>query len=271
MAFFIQISDLHFGAEVPAAVDALLETIAHTHPDAVLCCGDFTMRARRFEWRAARDFLEKIAVPVVSIPGNHDIPAANQPLDRLLHPFRRYKRFISDDMEPHASFGGLEVSGINTARPWGSWPTFDWSHGAVSVAQCAALPFKFTSHAGMRAVMIHHPLRGEAGQTRKLLRKNGLLLAAMASAKVDLLLAGHFHRSYIDVMPLPVGEGNIVLSHVSTACSRRTKGEPMGFHGIETGENSVTITQYCFNDGKFEIVSTHLFHREENVWSKQGA
>ncbi|MBB5351770.1 3',5'-cyclic AMP phosphodiesterase CpdA [Haloferula luteola] len=268
MATFIQISDLHFGAEVPQAVEALLTHIAATRPAAVLCCGDYTMRARRHEWQASRAFLEKISVPVISIPGNHDIPAANQPFDRIFHPFRRYRKSISSDPEPHAQFADLEVVGLNTARAWGVPPTFDWSHGAVSVKQCATLPFRFSSDSGLRAVMIHHPLKAEAEQTRKLLRRNGLLLASLATAKVDLLLAGHFHRSFIDLMPLPMGEGNVVLSHVSTVFSHRTKGEPMGFHTLATGDQSVEITRHCFRDTQYEIDSTHAFKREGSIWSK---
>ena len=266
MALFIQISDLHFGAQVPAAVEALLGAIDSIKPAAVLCCGDYTMRARNREWQASRAFLDQIEAPVISIPGNHDIPSINQPFDRIFHPFRRYRRIISKDLEPHEQIDDLEISGVNTTRRWGVPPTFDWSHGSVSVAQCAALPFRFSSDSGLRAVMIHHPLKSEPAMGRKLLRRNGLLLAALATAKVDLLLAGHFHRSYIDVLPYPVGGGSVVLSHVSTACSRRTKGEPMGFHTLETGAGSVTVSSFRFRGASFEKHADHSFHKSEDDW-----
>ncbi|HPK02011.1 MAG TPA: metallophosphoesterase, partial [Candidatus Sumerlaeota bacterium] len=40
----------------------------------VVLSGDITQRARRAQFRAARTFVDRLAAPVLAIPGNHDLP-----------------------------------------------------------------------------------------------------------------------------------------------------------------------------------------------------
>src|SRR5438128_2437132 len=48
------LSDLHFGAEIPAVVAALAAELERDPPDLVAISGDLTMRGRSREFRAAR-------------------------------------------------------------------------------------------------------------------------------------------------------------------------------------------------------------------------
>jgi 3',5'-cyclic AMP phosphodiesterase CpdA len=269
----LHLSDLHFGAEVPAAVEALVDAAHQLAPDAVLIGGDFTMRARRREWEQAVAFLDRLPQPVLAIPGNHDIPALNQPWGRLFRPFDRYLRTLRGELEPKLVVGGLEVLGLNTSRRFGA-PSLDWSRGAVSAAQCLSLPGRFSGETGLRAVIIHHPLLAPPGQRRHLLGGDALLLTALREAAVDLLLAGHFHRSHIGLLSLPPSteSRDIVVSHVSTACSRRTKGEPMGFHAIDAAEDAITVEKYDFVDtaSHFREVQRVRFVRTDGGWSTGG-
>lgn len=270
MTRLMQISDLHFGAEIPEAVDALVESAQGLAPDRVLIGGDFTMRARRREWRAARAFLDRLPVPALCIPGNHDIPGANDLWDRFFTPWTRYREAIGNELEPSEVIGGIEVVGLNSARRFGA-PSFDWSRGAVSVAQCLGLPFRFGSEAGLRAVMLHHPFAASESGGRRLLKRDGMLLAALETAGVDLVLAGHFHQSHVSLLPLPLGDRDVVLSHVSTACSWRTKGEPPGFHLVETGEGMIRIVRFRFDAdrGRFTEWDRVGFSREGGKWTKE--
>lgn len=266
MTRLMHLSDLHFGAEVGEAVEALVLAAARLKPDAILIGGDFTMRARRREWAAASAFLDRLEAPTLSIPGNHDIPGFNDPWQRLVRPLKRYRESIDPDPEPAATFGDVEVVGLNTARRFGA-PSFDWSHGAVSVAQCLGLPLRFRGDTPLRAVIVHHPLTAPEGQRRKLLKRDGLLLAALETARVDLLLAGHFHQSHVGLLKTPGRSGDLVLSHVSTACSWRTQGEAMGFHLVEAGPGRIVVRRFRFGDGAFsEFRADSFVHGRETGW-----
>lgn len=269
MTRLIHLSDLHFGAENPTAVEALVTAIHELRPERVLIGGDFTMAARRREWRAARAFLDRLPCPTLSIPGNHDIPATNHLYDRFFRPFERYRRAIGEDLEPVATVGDVEVAGLNTARRFGA-PSFDWSLGAVSVRQCLGLPSRFEGRAPLRAVMLHHPLSAADHGDRRLLKRNGLLLATLEKAGVDLLLAGHFHRSHVSLLPLPLGRRDIVLANVSTACSWRTKGEPPGFHVIDATADKMRLTRHVFqgDPGEFRDAGSEEFRKVDASWER---
>src|SRR5918995_6808033 len=75
MTRVLHVSDLHFGTredpELERAVKALLERI---DPELVVASGDLTHRGRRDQHERASRFLRALGVPVLAIPGNHDIP-----------------------------------------------------------------------------------------------------------------------------------------------------------------------------------------------------
>ena len=77
MSVLLQVSDTHFGTEQAPVVQAL-EALAHgQRPSVVVLSGDITQRARPTQFRAARAFADRLGVPVLAIPGNHDIPLLN--------------------------------------------------------------------------------------------------------------------------------------------------------------------------------------------------
>src|SRR5690606_26101401 len=95
------LSDIHFGRIAhPGIVDALVQEVNAVGVDLVAISGDLTQRARPKEYRAAADMISRFDAPVVVVPGNHDVYAWWHPLHRVLHPLRRYTRFIGDDLAP---------------------------------------------------------------------------------------------------------------------------------------------------------------------------
>jgi 3',5'-cyclic AMP phosphodiesterase CpdA len=93
------ISDLHFGRHDPAVVEALLASLKHSSCDLVIVSGDLTQRARRHEFKQARSFLDRIALPMLVIPGNHDVSLHN-PLSRFFWPLDRYDRYVLAKRQP---------------------------------------------------------------------------------------------------------------------------------------------------------------------------
>ena len=61
--------------------------------------GDITQRARRRQFAAARAFIERLSLPVLAVPGNHDIPLFNV-FARALNPYGNYKRALGAVLEP---------------------------------------------------------------------------------------------------------------------------------------------------------------------------
>ncbi|WP_457826485.1 metallophosphoesterase family protein, partial [Staphylococcus aureus] len=87
-------------------------------PDLVAISGDLTMSAQRAEFRAARHFMTGLGLPVLAVPGNHDIvPYAL--LERFSDPYGRWHREISPETEPAWRDERVAVIGLNTARRLG--------------------------------------------------------------------------------------------------------------------------------------------------------
>src|SRR4029453_11926234 len=107
------VSDLHLGAEEPAAVAGLLADVAAQRVDQGLVSGDLTMRARRAKFRAAPALLDELGVPWVSVPGNHDLPL-DLVLTRAFRPLRAYLRWICPEAEPLRLHDGVLVLGLST-------------------------------------------------------------------------------------------------------------------------------------------------------------
>src|ERR1051325_9213684 len=109
-------SDIHFGgAQAPNVAEAILAEIATIRPDVVVVSGDLTQRARTAQFREARAFLDRIEAPKVVVPGNHDVPLWNV-VDRFFSPLEKYRRWITDDLNPIYKDDDLVVMGIDTTR-----------------------------------------------------------------------------------------------------------------------------------------------------------
>ena len=95
----VHLSDLHFGRIDPAIPPALLRAVAAAAPDLVVVSGDFTQRARVAEFEAAASFLAALPRPLLTVPGNHDVPLYDV-MRRWLSPLGRYRRYIASDLAP---------------------------------------------------------------------------------------------------------------------------------------------------------------------------
>ncbi|OEH45313.1 3',5'-cyclic adenosine monophosphate phosphodiesterase CpdA [Legionella parisiensis] len=113
----IHISDLHFGMHNPIIIESLLEDLTSLDPDVIIISGDLTQRARPGQYKQLLGFLQRLTMTLLIVPGNHDIPFDN-PIYRFLHPFKRYKNYISTQLE--VSFNNKEVNilGVNSATPY---------------------------------------------------------------------------------------------------------------------------------------------------------
>jgi 3',5'-cyclic AMP phosphodiesterase CpdA len=234
MNTILQISDTHFGTEVPKVTRALLE-LAHTlSPELLVLSGDITQRARRRQFETAARFVKLLRIPhVLCVPGNHDIPLFSLGA-RLLRPYHHYVRMFGNDLEPVFESDRLLVQGLNTTR----W--YRHKHGEISDAQIARVVKRLSSARPeqLRVVVTHQPLVViRERDHNNLLRGHDQAVQAFLRAGVDVLLGGHIHLPY--VRPLPAAESGVApeawVVQAGTAVSHRIR---------EGVANSVNVLHY---------------------------
>jgi len=270
MIRILHLSDPHFGAADPAVAARFLAQARELAPDLTVLSGDLTMRARRRELIEARSFVERLPRPRLIIPGNHDIPALNQPLHRLFAPFKRYRETFGEELEPVHTAPGLHVVSMNSNKPFNS--SIDWSLGVLSEANFKRAHQRLSGAPGsFRVLVMHHPLIAPEGHQRDVVRPLPPLLDLTARYHVDLVLCGHFHCSHLAATG-PRGEWHSVVSQAATVCSTRLQGEPQGFHLIRAESGFIGIDRFVFHEDNFELAKTFSFTRgEEGGWASADA
>jgi 3',5'-cyclic AMP phosphodiesterase CpdA len=260
----VHLSDLHFGRHDPVLIEGLADDIAGQEPSLVVVSGDFTQTGTRLEFAQAKEFLGRLAAPVFAVPGNHDLPAVNL-IDRLFTPYRLYRRFINDDLEPFVEIDGVAVAGLKTARR--ARFELNWAHGSISRAQLDQLARTF-SHASadaVRIVVAHHPLiEPEDAQPKNVepVRRSAAALKAFHALGVRAVLSGHFHLSYVrkhvaeivedGVPPGPrtAAAAPVLVVQASSTTSTRLRGEPNAYNllDVAAGEIVVRVRQWIAGD-----------------------
>jgi 3',5'-cyclic AMP phosphodiesterase CpdA len=267
MRTLVHLSDLHFGRVDDALLAPLRELVERIAPDVVVVSGDLTQRAKSEEFEAARAYLDSLPGPQIIVPGNHDISLYNV-LRRFLQPLARYKRYITDDLDPIHVDDEIAVLGINTAR------SLTFKDGRVNQEQIAKMREEL---AGLdpsitRVVVTHHPFDlPRNADDRDLVDRAPMAMAAFAECGVDLLLAGHLHVSHADstAQRYPFREYAALVIQAGTATSTRGRGEVNSFNVIRVGPARVEVDRYGWDvrTSQFTLAKTESFTRSGGVWA----
>lgn len=234
MSLLLHISDTHFGTEQPAVVEALVQIARELRPELLVLSGDITQRARRWQFRAAREFVARLAVPArLVIAGNHDIPLFNLPA-RVFAPYANHRRAFGHDLEPAFENEALLVIGVRTTR------RYRHIDGEISHAQIGRVTERLRSatERRLRIVVTHHPVHvTRPTEVHNLLHGREAALRAWADAGADLVIGGHIHLPYVR----PASEGlaglarEVWVAQAGTAVSTRIRRD---------APNSVNVIRY---------------------------
>jgi 3',5'-cyclic AMP phosphodiesterase CpdA len=187
----VHISDLHRGAtESPALDNALVALCDELGPEIVIASGDLANRGRLVELSRARSLLDRLGVPVLAVPGNHDIPYTLPA--RVTRPWQQFEQ-VFGTTAPVARTEHAVVCGLNSARPWRH------QGGKLDAAALASVRGVLGSGSpgALRVVVLHHHLAGAPWRVaRKLpLKHRDAALRTLAAARAELVLGGHIHQS----------------------------------------------------------------------------
>lgn len=265
MTRLLHISDLHFGAIEPGALEALREAISRAAPGAIVLSGDLTMRGRAREFAEAGMFLRELGTPVIATPGNHDVPHWNLAL-RFAAPLSRYAHAVEGAASDELRVGPVQLLAVNTARAWA--PHWNWSHGAFSRQQVARVDAGFAdvSPGDWRGLVAHHPFEVPADlRGFRVVRRADSMLEVLARRRIDFVLAGHLHRTswaFSAHAERAFGR-SVLLIQASTATSSRRRDQPNAFNIIDLSSEGLLLTPWALRGRSFEEGAALLFRRSE--------
>jgi 3',5'-cyclic AMP phosphodiesterase CpdA len=270
MRTIAHLSDLHFGRADPRVADALVADLAANPVDLVVVSGDFTQRARRRQYVAARRFLDRLPRPQVLVPGNHDIPLYDL-VRRFVWPLNRYRRYISDDLWPFYADEQIAVLGMNSARSWSwRWNGF-WKDGRLSDEQLRKAAALLAEVAGdaLKIVVVHHPFIAPARHhVHNIIGNVGPALATLGECGVDILLGGHLHQPYHgDVRAQHPQAGRSILSiQAGTAISARRRGQLNSYNVLRVEGSRLDLCVRAWDGAAFAPAATTGYLRGPEGW-----
>lgn len=247
---YVHLSDLHFGRhddEVIKALHYFLEA-QKSQINHILITGDFTQRARVSQFKKAARFIQELGLPVVAIPGNHDIPLFNL-LRRWLKSYGRYDRLLSPHVCEAFEDDETIILGLRTTNKWtvknGRFKTRD---AEIVAARFAKAKDK------IKILLCHHPLFDTSTEDGSGVEGDQVgLRDRILDADPDLILSGHGHASSVKLLADKKSGNPTVLISAGTVFSTRTRTESNAFNwiGFENGKGHVETIMFDEKQSQF--------------------
>ena len=240
------------------ALAALLE---HVRPELVIASGDLTHRGRRDQHERAARFLRSLGLPIVAIPGNHDIPYTFPA--RFTSPWLEFER-IWETTEPVYSTDGLFVLGLNSVRPWrhqsGALRRRQLETACTVLGDAPADAFKI--------VAFHHHLLGAPWRsTKKPVSDRNRVLATLVDSGAQLILAGHIHQGAVSErreFEVTAGDVRAVVVSIAPGLGQprpHRRGEARGLHVYEIDRDALAIHTFIWRVDDWGLTAVRRFPR----------
>lgn len=265
MRKIVHLSDLHFGRVNPSLIEPLIRTVREVGPDLVAISGDLTQRARSHQFQQARTFLDALPKPQIIVPGNHDIPLHNV-FARFLEPLTKYKRYITDDLQPVYEDEEVVIIGVNTAR------SLVFKGGRINESQVGRLREKFCSleNGVVKVVVTHHPFDLPEGyDERALVGRARMAMTELAECGADLFLAGHLHVSHTGhTKRYNISGHSALVVQAGTATSTRERGETNSFNLLRIAYPAIAVERFTWDalQSSFAVATTEQFKHTSEGW-----
>jgi len=224
----LHISDLHFGPGYLSEVGEAVVALAGQQPlDLIVASGDFTKRAKTGQYADARAFLGRLPkVPLIHTPGNHDVPLYRF-WERTLYPYANYRRYIGPEANCVTQVGPAVIVTLNSTRPYTRIVEGELSDGQLKYAEAV---FRAAEPSALRIFVTHHPfVQANDGDQDGYCYCPVDTLTRLKRVGVDVILAGHLHRS------LTAHPGPLIVQ-CGTTTSRRGRAR-------EKEKNSFVVTR----------------------------
>ncbi len=256
MRTLIHLSDLHFGRIDYSIIEPLIATVKALAPDVVVVSGDLTQRARSHQFKEARQFLDALPLPQIIVPGNHDVPLYNV-FARFLQPLDKYRRFITDDLEPFYADEEIAILGINTAR------SLTIKDGRINERQVAKIRERLCPFGDevTKIIVTHHPFDLPEGHDEaELVNRAQMAMEALASCGADVLLAGHLHISHTGhtAKRYRIAGHNALVVSAGTATSTRGRGEANSFNVVRARHPHITVERLTWQPALATFASSSI-------------
>lgn len=259
----LHVSDLHFGRnEKSESIEALARLIEEVQPELVVASGDLTHRGLRSQHERVAEFLRGLDLPLLAIPGNHDIPYTFP--KRFTQPWAEFDR-LWETTEPVYRSNTLVAVGLNSVRPWRH------QSGRLRPDQVrrARDLLRDAPEGALKVVTFHHQLVGAPWRSRKKpVAKRNVVLAGLVDAGADLILAGHIHQSTIAErrefeISRPGGERAVVVSIAPGFGQPRPnrRGEARGLHVYDVADEALRALTYIWREDGWGLTAVRTFPR----------
>jgi 3',5'-cyclic AMP phosphodiesterase CpdA len=261
----LHVSDLHFGAgngyrEAPVE-QKLSRLVERIEPALVIASGDLTHRGRRGQHAEVAAFLRSLGVPLLVVPGNHDIPHSFP--GRFTHTWREFEREWETTEPVHAG-AELHVVGLNSARAW------RYQSGGIREAQLerAAERLRAAAPGALRVVALHHQLVNAPWRTRKRpVARRARVLGRLVDFGAELIVGGHVHQGTVaerhEFAVLGDGErGAVVTTAPGLGQPRpRRRGEARGLLVYDADPKTIQVETFVRRGEGWELVAARTFPR----------
>ena len=258
----LHVSDLHVGArDDPILEPALHSLVELVSPELVVASGDLTNRGRRDQHERAARLLRSLEVPLLAVPGNHDIPHTVPA--RATEPWSEFEREWQTT-EPSYETPALHAVGLNSVRPWRH------QSGGLSPDQLASAADRVrrAPPSALRLVVLHHQLVNAPWRTRKRpLANRGGALASLAGAGAELIVSGHVHQIAIaerhEFEVLDADAIGLVLTTAPGLGQPRPhrRGEARGALAYRVDDRTIAVDSYLWRDGGWGLTAVRNFPR----------
>jgi 3',5'-cyclic AMP phosphodiesterase CpdA len=261
-ARILHVSDLHVGArEELSAASGLALLVERLAPELVVASGDLTHQGTRAQHETAAGVLKGLGVPILSVPGNHDIPHTFPA--RFTRPWAEFER-CWETTTPIYSSDTLQVVGLNSVRPWRHQ-----SGGLAGAALAqAAVELGRGAPGALRVAVLHHQLLGAPWRSRKRpVARRAAVLSVLADAGADLIVSGHIHQAAAAArseFEVAVDSGRDVTVTVAPGLGQprpRRRGEARGLMAYGADEGELQVETYLWDGAGWSVAARRFFRR----------